>query len=184
MNTDTLICLWILVFPIGIIEVSNPRKFFFILFHFLTWILTTKHLKLFSTYLVGRNGTMWKTCFSAPPKAKKNQKNHKNQVHKRLFIGSSFFEYKVLYHSLRCEHIKDKVYINFNKKKWEIWNFFFTSIRGFNHKEFVSNLHVCINGLGEIWTSYTFHFPTRILTSIPTKVFYIFFLIYVVMSNI
>ena len=29
MNTDTLICLWILTFPIGIIQVSTPRKLFF-----------------------------------------------------------------------------------------------------------------------------------------------------------
>ena len=31
-NSDTLICIWILVFPIGIIHVSTPRKwrFFFI----------------------------------------------------------------------------------------------------------------------------------------------------------
>ena len=26
MNSDTLICIWILVFPIGIIQVSTPRK--------------------------------------------------------------------------------------------------------------------------------------------------------------
>jgi len=32
MNTDTLICIWILVFPIGIIEVSNPRKWIFLLY--------------------------------------------------------------------------------------------------------------------------------------------------------
>jgi len=35
----------------------------FTLFHFLTRLLTSKHLKLFSTYLVGRNGAMWKKFF-------------------------------------------------------------------------------------------------------------------------
>jgi len=72
MNPDTLECLWILVFPIGIIEVSTSRKWYFwLLFHFLTRLLTSKHLKLFSTYLVVWNGTMWKPCFSAPQNAKR-----------------------------------------------------------------------------------------------------------------
>ena len=44
---------------------------FFDLFHFLTWLLNSKHLKHFSTYLVGRNVKMWITCFSAPQNAKK-----------------------------------------------------------------------------------------------------------------
>ena len=29
MNSDTLICIWILAFPIGIIQVSTPRKWCF-----------------------------------------------------------------------------------------------------------------------------------------------------------
>ena len=32
MNSDTLICIWILVFPIGIIEVSTPRICSFLLY--------------------------------------------------------------------------------------------------------------------------------------------------------
>ena len=60
-----------------------------ILFQFLTRYLTSKHLKLFSTYLVVRNGTMWKTCFPNPQNAKKeNQLKHKNQLRNRLFIDS------------------------------------------------------------------------------------------------
>ena len=63
---------------------------FLILFQFLTGLLTSKHLKLFSIYLVGRNGTMWKTRFSAPQNAKKeNQLKPKNQVRNRLFIDRS-----------------------------------------------------------------------------------------------
>ena len=30
MNSDTLICIWILAFPIGIIQVSTPRKWSFL----------------------------------------------------------------------------------------------------------------------------------------------------------
>ena len=32
MNSDTLICIWILAFPIGIIQVSTPRKWSFFLY--------------------------------------------------------------------------------------------------------------------------------------------------------
>ena len=32
MNSDTLICKWILAFPIGIIQVSTPRKWSFLLY--------------------------------------------------------------------------------------------------------------------------------------------------------
>ena len=32
MNSDTLICIWILAFPIGIIQVSKPRKWSFLLY--------------------------------------------------------------------------------------------------------------------------------------------------------
>jgi len=51
---------------------------------------------------------MWKTCYSAPQNAKKeNQLKHNYQVRNRLFIGSYVFEYEGLYLSLRGEHIKD-----------------------------------------------------------------------------
>jgi len=42
---------------------------FFTLFQFLTRLLTSKLLKLFSTYIRGRNGTMRKKGFSAPQKS-------------------------------------------------------------------------------------------------------------------
>jgi len=59
------------------------------LFQFLTRLLTSKHLKLFSTYLVGPNGTMLRTCFSALQNAKEeNHLNLKNQVRNSLFKES------------------------------------------------------------------------------------------------
>jgi len=79
------------------------------LFQFLTLLLTSKHLKHISTYLVGRNGLMSETCFSAPQNAKKaNQLKHKIQVPKKLIIDSWVYEYEGLYLSLRGEHIKVK----------------------------------------------------------------------------
>ena len=50
MNCDTLICIWILAFPVGIIEVSTARKWsFFTLFQILTRLLTSNHFNLIST---------------------------------------------------------------------------------------------------------------------------------------
>ena len=49
MNSDTLIFIWILAFPIGIIQVSTPRKWnFFPLYQFLTRLLTSNHFNLIS----------------------------------------------------------------------------------------------------------------------------------------
>ena len=50
MNSDTLICIWILEFPIGIIQVSTTRKWsFFNLFLFLSPLLTSNHFNLICT---------------------------------------------------------------------------------------------------------------------------------------
>jgi len=102
MNSDTLICIWILVFPVGIIEVSPPPKTtFFTLFHFLTRLRTSKYLKPFSTYLVGWNGAIWKKCFSATQNAKReNQLKHKNQVRNKILLterSSSMKDYTCHY---------------------------------------------------------------------------------------
>ena len=62
---------------------------------------------------------------------------------------------------------------------------FFTQNRVFfKHKEVVSNLQVCSNGLGKMWASYIFPFFTRILTSTNRKKFNIFCIIYVAIPNI
>ena len=57
---------------------TNTR--FFTLFQFHTRLPTSKYLKIFGTYLVGRNGAIWNTCFSAPQNAKKeNRLKHKTK---------------------------------------------------------------------------------------------------------
>ena len=61
----------------------------------------------------------------------------------------------------------------------------FTRNQVFKHKEVVSNLHVCCNGLGKMWASYIFHFFTRNSITTHTKKFNIFFcIIYFALSNI
>ena len=94
-ETEFINLLWLIilymniVFPIGIIEVSTHEYEVFTLFQSLTRFLTSKYLKLFSTYLVGQSGAMWQTCFSALQNAKKeNQLKPKNQVHNRHFMDS------------------------------------------------------------------------------------------------
>jgi hypothetical protein len=63
--------LWILVFLIGIIEFSISRKFcFWLYFSSLHdyWPTSTWNSLVHISW--GKNGTMWKTCFSAPQNAK------------------------------------------------------------------------------------------------------------------
>ena len=87
MNSDTLICIWILAFPIGVIQVSTPRKCSFLLDFSSFHDYWSNHFNLISTYLVGRKGVMWKTCFSASQNAKNDSHpKHKNQVRNRLFL--------------------------------------------------------------------------------------------------
>jgi len=51
------------------------------LFQFDTQLLTSKHPKLFSTYLVQRIRDMWKTWFAASQNAKnEHQLEYKNQL--------------------------------------------------------------------------------------------------------
>jgi len=85
-ETSFINILWhiILYMNIGISNWHNwsfdhPKMRFFTLFQFLTRFLTSKYLKNFSTYLVGRNWAMWRTCFSAPEMRKKNQLKQKSK---------------------------------------------------------------------------------------------------------
>ena len=83
----TLICIWILVFPIGIIQVSTARNWSFLL-HFSSlhegWPPTTL-ISLVHNSLC----EMERSCFSASQNAKnESQLKHKNQVRNRHFIDS------------------------------------------------------------------------------------------------
>ena len=49
MKSDTLICLWILVFPIGIFEIRLHENEVFTLFQFLTRLPNSNHFNLIST---------------------------------------------------------------------------------------------------------------------------------------
>ena len=90
LNSDTLNCIWILAFPIGIIQVSTPRKWIFLLyFSFLHdyWPPTT--LISLAHILLGEMEWCEKRAFQLLKITKiESQLKHKNQVRNRLFIDS------------------------------------------------------------------------------------------------
>ena len=173
-NSDTLICIWILVFPISIIEISTKRKWSFYFISVLRRLRTPKHLNPFSTFLMGRNGTIWKTCSSAIQNAKKqNQLKQKNQVRNRLLIELCLRVWRIILVITWWTH-KRQTFTLIWKKIMRVRKFTFTIIPVCKHKEVVSNMHVCSKGIQKMWPSYTFHFSTRILTSKHTKAFNIF----------
>jgi len=90
MNSDTLICIWILVVPIGIIRVSTPRKWSVLLYFSALhdyWPPSTLISLVHNS--LGEMERCEKRCFSASQNTKnENQLKHKNQVRKRIFIDS------------------------------------------------------------------------------------------------
>ena len=162
MNSDTLICIWILAFPIGIIQVSTPRKWNF-LFYFSSlhdyWTPTTLISLVHKS--LGEMDICEKCAFQLVKIRKmKVSWNIKTKCVTDFLLtvrSSSMKDYT-------CHYVvstkKTKVYINFNNI-YVNFEIFFTRNRVFKHKVVVSNLHVCCNGLGKIWASYIFHFFTK-----------------------
>jgi len=127
MNSVTIICMWILVIPIGIIEVSTPRKLSFLLY-----FSSIHHYVPPSTWnsLVHTSLGEMEQCeivlFSSSKWEKDNQLNHKNHVRNRRLLrvtSSSMKDYPCNY---GVRTWKSNVYINFNKnnEKLRIWKFF------------------------------------------------------------
>ena len=139
MNSETLICIWILVFLVGITEVLTPRKWGFWLY------ISSIHDYLYPNTrnsLVNNSWNemepMWKTCLSAPLNAKKwHQLKHKNEVRNWYFCGLVLRLWKIILVISGWAHKRQTVTQILLKKK--IWKFLFTFNRLFKHKEFVSN---------------------------------------------
>ena len=91
MNSDTLICIWILVFPIGIIEVSTARNE---VFYFISVPCTITDLLAPETLSYITRGAEWSDVnyvlltSTKSKKKKNNQLEPENQVRNRLFIDS------------------------------------------------------------------------------------------------
>ena len=97
-------------------SIDSTKMRYLPLYQLDTQLRTSKPPKIFSTYLVERNGDMWKTWFSASQNAKnEHQMEHKNQVHNRRYLESWALECEILYSILCVEHIKVNGSSNFNK---------------------------------------------------------------------
>ena len=148
---------------------------FFNLFQFLTLLLTSKHLNLFSTYLEGEMERFEKHAFQLLKMRKKKISwniKFKCVTEFLLTVRSSCMK---VYNFITWWAHKRKTFTLISIKITRNWKSFVYNNRVFKHKEVVSNLHVCSNGLGKMWPSYTLHFSTRILNSTHSNVFNIFF---------
>jgi len=141
---------------------------FLILFQLLPRLLTSKHRKIFSTYLVGRNGTMWNTCFSDPQNENKESSWSIKTKCVTIILLTVLRVWSFINFITWWSH-KSQTFALISIRIMRIWQFLFTSKRVFKHNKVVSNLHVCSNGLGKMWPSYTFPFSTRFRTSTHTK---------------
>ena len=148
-------------------DIDCTKTRYFTLFQFVTRLLTSKHLKHSSTYLVGQNTVKWKTCFSAPQNAKKeHQLKHKNRVRNWRFIELGLRVWKImLVISKWTKKKKSNVYLHFNENIENLKGFNFTLNRVFKHKGVVSNELVCTNEPWKLWVSYIFHFSIIIKIS-------------------
>jgi hypothetical protein len=165
MNSDTLICISILVFPIGIIEVSTARIWiFWIYFSSLHYYWPPNTWNTLVHTSLGEMDWCQRRAFQLLKMRKKQISwNIKSKCLRNLSLtvrSTSMKDYTCHY---GVSTLKSKVYINFIKK-WEFGNYLFTRNQIFKHKGIVSELHVCTNDLWEMCTSYIIHFCTRILT--------------------
>ena len=109
IKSDTLICIWMLAFPIGIIQVSTPRKWSFLLY------FCSLHVYWPPTILISwvhNSLCEMEWCEECAFQLLKMRKmkviwNIKTKCVSD-FVDSYVFEYEGLYVSLRGEHIRDK----------------------------------------------------------------------------
>ena len=117
---------------------SNMK--FFTLFQFLTRFLTSKYLKLFSTYLVGRNRAMLKTCFSARQNAKKQISwNIKTKFITDFLLKLCLREWRIILVITRWA-LNSQTFTLISNTITRIWKFLFTRNRVCKHKEVGSKL--------------------------------------------
>jgi hypothetical protein len=117
INSDTLICLWILVFPIGIIEVSTSRKCCFLLYFSSLhdyWLLSSWNPLVHTSW-----GEMERCEIRAFQLLKMRKKKIIWNIKTKcvtdflLTVRSSSIKKYTFHYVLRKK--KKKVYINFNK---------------------------------------------------------------------
>ena len=139
---------------------DSTKMNFFTLFQFLTRVLTSNHFSLISTYLVGRNGVMWKTCFTVSQNAKnESQLKHKNQVRNRLFWQLGFRVWRIILVITWWAHKRQTFTIILIKIMW-ILKFFCLHVNGYwNRKESfpICMFVVMASGKYELHTFFNFY---------------------------
>jgi len=81
--------MWILLFPIGVLEVSTWKNEVFDIISVLNKFTNQQARETLYYIPRGGNTEMWKTCFPAPQNTKKeHQLKHKNHVRNGRFIDS------------------------------------------------------------------------------------------------
>jgi len=103
---------------------------FLTLFEFLTLLLTSKHPTRFSKFLLGNNGTMWKTCFSAPRNAKKIRCNKKTSAERTFYWQWRLRIWRIILVIKWWAH-KTQWFTIISIKIMRIWKFLFKSNRVF-----------------------------------------------------
>ena len=161
MNSDKLIGIWILAFPIGIIQVSITRKWSFLLsFSSLHdyWPQTT----LISLVHIPLGEMKWceKRAFQLLKMRKMKVRWNIKTKCVTYFLLTGLREWRIILVITRWAHKRQTFALISLKLLW-ILKFFYTRNRVFKHKGIVSNLHICCNGPGKMWASYIFHFFTK-----------------------
>ena len=131
-----------------------------------TRLLTSKHLKLISTYVVERNEAMSRTCFSEPQNAKKeHQLKHKNQVRNWCLIELGIRVWKIILVIRDWAKISQtitviwiKIYIEFENICLHVTGYLNTK------KSFPISMFVLMTSGKCDFHIYVFHLSMRILT--------------------
>jgi len=128
---------------------------------------------------------MWRICFQLLKMGKnKISWNIKTKCVTDIYWPLGLRLWRII-HFITLWSQKRQMFTLISIRIMRIWKFLFTSKRVCKHKEVVSNVRVCSNGLGKKWPSYTFHFCTKNSKLHTYEIIkYFFRIIYVAMSNI
>ena len=162
MNSETLICIWILAFPIGIIQVSTPRKWSFLLYFssFDDYWHPTTLISLVHNSL-GEMEWCEKRAFQLFKMRKmKVSWNIKTKWVTNFYRQLGLRVWRIIL-VITCGGHKRQTFTLISIKLMWVLKFFFTRNRVFKHKGFFSKLNVFCKDLGKMWASYIFHFFTK-----------------------
>ena len=104
--------------------------FFLTLFQFLTWLLTSKHLKLFSTYLRGEMERCEKRAFQLLKMRKENQRNIKAKCVTDILLTVRSTIWRIIPSITWWAH-KRQTFTLISIKIMRIWKLFLKQVTGY-----------------------------------------------------